>query len=172
MVESPLACSGPGCSYFDCFYFDWEDLSMAQNEQNFANHTRFHTPFHKVGLPLVAIYLLWSFWLLFSQPGLASGMNLVLGFALVVTFFLTRIYALKVQDRLIRLEEQLRFQRVLPAELAARAATIRVPFLVALRFAPDDELPELVSQVLEGRLAQPVDVKRAIRNWRGDYWRA
>jgi len=145
---------------------------MAHNEQNFANHTRIHTPFHKVGLPLVAIYLLWSFWQLFSQPGLASGMNLVLGFALVVTFFLTRIYALKVQDRLIRLEEQLRFQRVLPAELAARAQSIPIPFLVALRFAPDEELPDLVSQVLEQKFAEPVEVKKAIRNWRGDYWRA
>lgn len=145
---------------------------MAHNEQNFANHTRIHTPFHKVGLPLVAIYLLWSFWQLFSQPGLASGMNLVLGFALVVTFFLTRIYALKVQDRLIRLEEQLRFQRVLPAELAARAQSIPIPFLVALRFAPDEELPDLVSQVLEQKFAKPVEVKKAIRNWRGDYWRA
>ncbi|NDD64328.1 MAG: hypothetical protein EBZ36_10165 [Acidobacteria bacterium] len=144
---------------------------MAEN-QNFSNHTRYHTPFHKVGLPLVAVYLLWSIWLLIRQPGLESGMNLVLSFALVVTFFLTRINALKVQDRLIRLEEQLRFQRVLSAELAARASSIPVPFLVALRFAPDEELPDLVSQVLERKFAKPVEVKKAIKNWRGDHWRA
>lgn len=140
-------------------------------EQNFSNHTRFHTTFHWVGFPLVAIYLLWSVWLLIRQPGWETAMNLVLISALVVTFFLTRIYALKVQDRLIRLEEQLRFQRVLPAELAQRAAMIPVPFLVAIRFAPDDELPELIEQVLDGRLTRPVEVKKAIRNWRGDHWR-
>ena len=120
----------------------------------------------------MAVYLLWSIWLLIRQPGLESGMNLVLSFALVVTFFLTRINALKVQDRLIRLEEQLRFQRVLSAELAARASSIPVPFLVALRFAPDEELPDLVSQVLERKFAKPVEVKKAIKSWRGDHWRA
>jgi len=140
-------------------------------EQNFSNHTRSHTPFHRVGFPLVAIYLLWSVWLLIRQPGWETAMNLVLISALVITFFLTRIYALKVQDRLIRLEEQLRFQRVLPAELAQRAATIPVPFLVAIRFAPDNELAELIEQVLDGRLGRPVEVKKAIRNWRGDHWR-
>lgn len=144
---------------------------MAEN-QNFSNHTRYHTPFHKIGLPLVAIYLLWSIWLLIRHPELESVMNLVLSVALVVTFFLTRLYALKVQDRLIRLEEQLRFQRVLQGELAGRAMSIPVRFLVALRFAPDEELPELVTQVLERRFTKPVEVKKAIRNWRGDHWRA
>ncbi len=139
--------------------------------QNYSNHARYHRPFHQVGFPLVAIYLIWSIWLLVRQPGWETAMNLVLISALVVTFFLTRLYALKVQDRLIRLEEQLRFQRVLPAELARRAAEIPVPFLVALRFAPDEELGGLVEQVLAGSFAKPVEVKRAIRNWRGDFWR-
>lgn len=143
---------------------------MADN-QNLANHTRYHTPFHKVGVPLIAVYLIWSIWLTIRQPGLETVMNLVLIVALLVTFFLTRIYALKVQDRLIRLEEQLRFQRVLPADLAARAATIPVPFLVALRFAPDEELAGLVTQTLDGKFVKPAEIKRAVRNWRGDYWR-
>ncbi|MFN9743729.1 MAG: DUF6526 family protein [Acidobacteriota bacterium] len=141
------------------------------DSQNLANHTRYHTPFHKVGFPLIALYLGWSVWLLIRQPGLESLMNLALIIALLVTFSLTRLYALKVQDRLIRLEEQLRFQRVLPAELESQAASIPVPFLVALRFAPDEELSELVSQTLAGKFAKPIEVKRAIRSWRGDYWR-
>jgi hypothetical protein len=142
-----------------------------KESQNLANHTRYHTPFHKVGLPLLAIYLIWSISMLVRQPGIETAMNMILTFALVVTFFLTRGYSLKVQDRLIRLEEQLRFQRVLPADLAAQAATIPVPFLVALRFAPDEELAELVTQTLAGKFGKPIEVKRAIRNWRGDYWR-
>ena len=144
---------------------------MMSNDQNLSNHIRYHTPFHKVGFPLITIYLVWSIWLLVRHPAIENVMNLVLIAALVVTFTLTRTYSLKVQDRLIRLEEQLRFQRVLPAELASRAATIPVPFLVALRFAPDEELAELVTQTLEQKFSKPIEVKKAIRNWRADYWR-
>lgn len=119
----------------------------------------------------MAICLIWSIWRLVSNPGLESGLSLVIVISLVLTFFLTRINALKVQDRLIRLEENLRFQRVLTPELAGRAASIPVPFLVAIRFAPDEELAGLVEGVLAGSYAKPVDVKKAIRNWRGDHWR-
>ena len=98
-------------------------------------------------------------------------MNLILTIVIVIAFFLTRVYALMVQDRLIRLEEQLRFQRVLPADLAQREAGISIPFLVALRFASDEELAGLVQLVLDNKFAKPVEVKKSIRNWRGDYHR-
>lgn len=139
--------------------------------QNFANHVRWHPPFHFVASPLLLIYLIWSVVQLVRHPGWESGMNLILTIVIVITFFLTRVYALMVQDRLIRLEEQLRFQRVLPADLAQRAAGISIPFLVALRFASDEELAGLVRQVLDNKFAKPVEVKKAIRNWRGDYHR-
>jgi hypothetical protein len=82
-----------------------------------------------------------------------------------------RINPLKAQDRLIRLEEQLRYQRVLSADLAAQASTLPVGKIVALRFAPDEELPGLVTQVLDGKLNTSKEIKQAIKNWRGDYFR-
>ena len=76
-----------------------------------------------------------------------------------------------MQDRIIRLEEQLRYQRLLPAELAARASALPVRFIVAMRFASDGELPQLAQQAVDGAFATPKELKQAIRNWRGDYFR-
>jgi hypothetical protein len=83
-----------------------------------------------------------------------------------------RLMALKVQDRVIRLEERLRLARVLPADLQGSIETLRTGHLVALRFAPDDEVVELVRQVVAGKLNNQKEIKMAVRNWRPDYLRA
>lgn len=144
---------------------------MAQ-QQTYANHVRYHAPFHYFLSPLMLVLLVWSVVQLVRHPGWEAAMGLVLTLVLVVTTFLTRVYAMKVQDRVIRLEEHLRFARLLPAEMA-RQATEKIPlrFIIALRFASDEELPGLVAKVLDGSLAQPAEVKKAIQTWRGDYWR-
>lgn len=144
---------------------------MAQ-QQTYANHVRYHAPFHYFLSPLMLLLLAWSVVQVVRHPGWESAMGLVLTLVLVVTTYLTRVYAMKVQDRVIRLEEHLRFARLLPAEVA-RQATEKIPlrFIIALRFASDEELPGLVGKVLDGSLAQPAEVKKAIQNWRGDYWR-
>lgn len=144
---------------------------MAETGQSYSNHVRYHAPFHFVGFPLVTISLVWVIYRMVQHPGIEEMIGLIVVLALIITFFLTRLTGLKVQDRLIRLEEQLRFQRVLAPELAARAMTIPIPFLVALRFSSDHELPGLVEKVLEGKFEKPADVKKAIVEWRGDYWR-
>ncbi|MBK8313098.1 MAG: hypothetical protein IPL01_03285 [Acidobacteria bacterium] len=144
---------------------------MAENTQNYSNHVRWHAPFHFVGTPILLILLLWSGYGLYKTPGLHSIMGLLLVLALIITFFLTRINALKAQDRVIRLEEQLRFQRLLPADLAAQAAGLPANFIVALRFASDGELAELVKQAVDKKFAKPDDLKKAIKNWRPDYHR-
>lgn len=144
---------------------------MAQ-QQTYANHVRYHAPFHYFLSPLMLLLLAWSVVQVVRHPGWETAMGLVLTLVLVVTTFLTRVYAMKVQDRVIRLEEHLRFARLLPAEVA-RQATEKIPlrFIIALRFASDEELPGLVGKVLDGSLAQPAEVKKAIQTWRGDYWR-
>ena len=144
---------------------------MAQ-QQTYANHVRYHAPFHYFLSPLMLLLLVWSVAQVVRHPGWETAMGLVLTLVLVVTVFLTRVYAMKVQDRVIRLEEHLRFARLLPAEVA-RQATEKIPlrFIIALRFASDEELPGLVAKVLDGSLAQPAEVKKAIQTWRGDYWR-
>ncbi len=81
---------------------------------------------------------------------------------------LARLNPLTVQDRVIRLEERLRLREVLPAELAREAGALTKGQLIALRFAPDEELEGLVREVLAGRLTKPAEIKRAIKNWRAD----
>jgi hypothetical protein len=105
---------------------------------------------------------------LIRDPGLDRGWWLVVSIALVVLAALARLNPLKAQDRIIRLEESLRYYQLLPEELAARAASLTTAQTVALRFAPDEELEGLVRQVLEGRLTKPDEIKRAIKGWRAD----
>ena len=96
---------------------------------------------------------------------------IVVSAALVGVTFLARTNALKVQDRIIRLEEKLRYQQLLPADLARQASSLLVGQIIALRFASDEELEGLVREVLGGRLTKPAEIKKAIKNWRGDTFR-
>jgi hypothetical protein len=83
-----------------------------------------------------------------------------------------RLFALAVQDRVIRLEERVRYERVLPEELRWRADELTVNQFVALRFASDDELPQLMRKVLDEKLTERKAIKQLIKTWRPDYLRA
>lgn len=144
---------------------------MPETAQNYSNHTRWHPLFHFFLSPVMTIHLAWTIYKLAQAPTLDNAEQLLLAAGFIVLFFLVRTNALKVQDRVIRLEEQLQYQRLLPAELAEKAGALPVRFIVALRFASDEELGSLVKQVLDRKFAKPAEVKRAIRNWRGDYFR-
>lgn len=141
---------------------------MSETTQNYASHTRWHPPFHFILSPIILINLIWSVVRLYLTPSFESGWLLVMAIALVILTLLVRTNPLRVQDRLIRLEEQLRYQRLLAPELAARASALPVRNIVALRFASDAELAELVQQILEGKLTTAKEIKQAIRNWRAD----
>ncbi|MDQ3650001.1 MAG: DUF6526 family protein [Acidobacteriota bacterium] len=141
---------------------------MAATTQTYSNHTRWHPPFHFFLAPVMLINLIWAIVLFFRSPGWTEGWWVVMSLALVVLASLVRLNPLKAQDRIIRLEEQLRYQQVLPADLARQAPKLTRGQIVALRFASDEELPELIRQVLDGRLTKSSDIKKAIRNWRGD----
>lgn len=95
-------------------------------------------------------------------------MSFVLAIALLIISFYARVFALGVQDRVIRLEERLRMERVLPDDLKARMMDVTTDQLIGLRFAPDDELPGLVGQVLAGSLTTRKEIKAAIKNWKAD----
>lgn len=141
---------------------------MAATTQTYSNHTRWHPPFHFFLAPVMLINLIWAIVLFFRSPGWTEGWWVVMSLAFVVLASLVRLNPLKAQDRIIRLEEQLRYQQVLPADLARQAPKLTRGQIVALRFASDEELPELIRQVLDGRLTKSSDIKKAIRNWRGD----
>jgi hypothetical protein len=144
---------------------------MADTQQSYANHTRWHPPFHFFVLPVILINFVWSIVECVKTPGWNQGWWIVVSAALVGLALVARTNALRVQDRIIRLEEQLRYQQLLPADLAHLARALSVGQIIALRFASDEELEGLVREVLEGRLTKPAEIKKAIKNWRGDTFR-
>ncbi len=89
---------------------------------------------------------------------------------LIVLGLRSRTYPLKIQDRIIRLEERLRMDAILPDELKKRIPELTEDQLIGLRFAPDEELPELVAMSLEKQLTRK-QIKERIQNWRADHFR-
>jgi hypothetical protein len=138
--------------------------------QSYATHRRIDPMYHYAGFGLVLAVLVLAVVLLVRQPGLLSAWVLLASLVLALLFLRLRIYALHNQDRLIRLEETRRMERVLPEPLRARIPELAIGQFVALRFAPDAELPSLVEQALAGRL-QPDEIKRRIAAWRPDTFR-
>jgi hypothetical protein len=144
---------------------------MSDTQQSYANHTRWHPPFHFFVLPVMLINFVWAIVECVKNPGRNQAWWIVVSLALVVMAFLVRTNALKAQDRIIRLEERLRYQQLLPAELAQQCGTLGIGPTIALRFASDEELEGLIREVLGGRLTKSAEIKKAIKNWRGDTFR-
>ncbi len=141
--------------------------------QNLKNHTRFHPPFHFFVLPILLLNIIFAVWATIRHwPNHAHLFTwwIVLSIVLFMGFGLTRSYALTAQDRIIRLEEKLRFAALLPPDLLARSQALTVRQIIGLRFASDDELPALVKRALDENLSEK-QIKQAINNWRPDYLR-
>ena len=142
-------------------------------EQNLANHTKFFPLFHFFVLPVllvnlgIQVYWLKEFWNTFR-----GIFNVLLALALIAGFLSARRFALAVQDRVIRLEERLRYQRLLPADLQPRIEEFTVAQLVSLRFASDAELPALARKVLDEKMQERKAIKQLVKNWKPDYLRA
>jgi len=147
-----------------------EEKPMAGKPQTFANHARFDPPYHFFLMPVMMLTVIITIVHLFRFPSLESGWLLVLSIAGVLAVIKFRFYALRVQDRVIRLEERLRLMSVLPEPLRSRIGELSEPQLIGLRFAPDAELPGLVNRALTEKLGRQ-DIKKAVVNWRPDYWR-
>ncbi len=139
--------------------------------QTFQNHARFDPIFHFFALPVLLINAIVCVVRLVRDPSIESGRITVVAFALVIVAFKARVYALKVQDRVIRLEERLRMSSALSEPLRSRCGELTEGQMVALRFAPDGELPVLVEKCLAGSFQKQGDIKKAIVNWRADYFR-
>ncbi|MEO6830208.1 MAG: DUF6526 family protein, partial [Acidobacteriaceae bacterium] len=122
-------------------------------QQNFSNHVRFDPVFHFFLLPVLLITLIAAIVHLAMVPFLWSAWLVVLTIALIVIAFKCRTYALKAQDRVIRLEERLRLASIVPEPLRTRVWDLQERQLIALRFAPDAEVPELVERTLNENLA-------------------
>lgn len=147
-------------------------------EQSYGNHRKFVPGFHFVTFGILAVNFFWSLYRLFRGfpeveiPLFDRILGVLVAAALIGVALYARLFALSVQDRVIRNEMHARLETLLPLDLRPRIGELRRGQLVALRFASDEELPELTRQVLDGRLTKGDEIKRAIRSWRGDFLRA
>ncbi len=139
--------------------------------QTYGNHTRYVTFYHFVSAPIFILNLIWAVYRLVTGFSPDAAIGALLAFALCVIFLFARYFALSAQDRVIRLEERLRLQELLPKDLQPRVNDFSTDQLVALRFASDAELPDLARAVLAENLTSRKVIKKRIQTWRPDYQR-
>lgn len=140
-------------------------------QQNYQNHTRWYPFVHFIITPLLLINLIWAIVCVVMEFDWFRVHYLLLSIAVLLVSFSARLQALKAQDRVIRLEERLRYKELLSPELAAKAHDFRARQMIALRFASDEELPALAERIANGELTEPKEIKMAIKNWRADHFR-
>jgi hypothetical protein len=138
--------------------------------QTYSNHARLDPGFHFLLIPLALIAVIVSIVFMVRQPGWGAGLGVLLAIALFIAAGTTRTYALKVQDRVIRLEERLRLTMLLPESARPRIKELTEGQLIALRFASDDELPALAMRAIQEGLTKK-QIKAAIQSWRPDIFR-
>lgn len=145
---------------------------MAERVQNYKNHPRLLPAFHFFVLPVLLLNVLNEVRRAWRYPSEGAMFATVVAAALFTLALLSRVQTLTVQDRVIRLEMRLRLQQILPPELRGRIQELTHRQLIALRFAGDAELPELVREILEGKLTTGKAIKLRVKNWQGDWLRA
>jgi hypothetical protein len=145
---------------------------MAEKTQDFKHHARLLPPFHFFVLPVLFLNFLFTLRHLWMTPSGSTLWAAIVAAALALLGVLARVMVLTVQDRLIRMEMRLRLGEVLPADLHSRIRELTHRQLVAMRFASDDELPELTREVLSGTLKTSKEIKMRVRNWQADWLRA
>lgn len=144
---------------------------MAERTQTLASHRRWIPAFHFFALPVLLTNVFVVGYQFARDPLLVNGWALLVAIALAVGILWSRAMPLRAQDRIIRLEERTRLERLLPSDMRGRIGELTERQLIAIRFAPDDEVPELARRTLDGELKSPADIKRAIRTWRADHFR-
>lgn len=140
------------------------------DRQSFKNHARFDPPYHFFLAIVFLANLVISIVYAAHHFCFYSAWLVVVSLAAFVALFKMRLYPLKVQDRVIRLEERLRLQALAPSEWHTQMNRLSEDQLIGLRFASDDEVVELAKQALEHNLTRK-QIKERIKDWRADYWR-
>jgi len=140
--------------------------------QNYDNHVRMVPGYHYVAFGILGINLIWSLYRLVRAFSADATLNLLVAVALLLLFFYTRVFALAVQDRVIRLEMRLRMEKLLPAGLQPRIPDFTLGQLIALRFASDEELPALAEKVLAENISDRKTIKKMVKVWNPDNLRA
>ena len=142
-------------------------------EQSFQNHAKWVPPYHFFVLPVLLINFGFQiYWCVRAAFTIYGVLSVLVAAALFVGMVMARMMAMKVQDRVIRIEERIRFERVLPADMHARIGEFTIDQIVALRFASNAELPELARKVLDEKMNNRKAIKQMIKTWRPDFARA
>jgi uncharacterized membrane protein YciS (DUF1049 family) len=141
---------------------------MANQEQDFANHARFVAPYHYVAMPILLVNFVWSVVDLTGEISFDALLKVLVAVALMIVALFARVFALKAQDRVIRLEMRLRMRELLPEDLQGRINDFTATQMVGLRFAGDAELPDLARKVLDENIAAATPIKKLIKDWQVD----
>ena len=144
---------------------------MSDAPQSLKNHGKLVPLYHGVAFGLFVINLAWWSIRVFRSPSAGTAVGFLLAVGLILLFFFARVFALGVQDRVIRLEERLRLERLLPGDLKGRIQDFTTEQLIGLRFASDEELPGLARRVLDEGISDRKTIKQAVKHWRADHQR-
>jgi len=144
---------------------------MSQSDQNFKNHAKVVPAYHYWMTPMLVLPSLYLGYRVVVDFSFADLVTFIFSVGVVFAAFFARWFALGVQDRVIRLEEQLRMEKLLPEELKQRIPEVTTEQMIALRFASDEELPGLVFKALTEGISNRKTLKQAIKNWRADHQR-
>jgi len=136
--------------------------------QNYKTHAKFIPVFHYIALPLLLVNFFGALFRVTQEISFYTLNDVGLAISLIVVAVFTRLFALKAQDRVIRLEEQIRMQTFLPDALKVHVGRLTMGQIVALRFASDEELADLTQEALDQNTS-PNALKQAVKNWRPDY---
>lgn len=140
---------------------------MAQS-QDFKSHRQYVPAFHFFTIPVLLINVGVEAVRFYRNQTSYQGWELLVAFTLLLFAFVARGMAVKAQDRVIRLEERLRLGALLPAEHRDKVNDLTPAQLVALRFASDEEVPDLAHRTMTGEFKTQSDIKKAVKNWRAD----
>ena len=144
---------------------------MSERPQSFENHAKMVPAFHYVALPILLVVLVSAVWRLVQDPSWNTILGVLLAVALQIIALYARVFALGVQDRVIRLEERMRMDLLFPDDLKPRIGDFTTEQLIGLRFASDDEFVDLCRKVLDEGMADRKSVKAAVKSWRADHQR-
>jgi hypothetical protein len=147
-------------------------MTMAERVQSYKNHARLLPAFHFFVIPVLLVNFVNEMRHLWAEPTRHFAWQVVFAAGLLMAAFMSRVQALTVQDRVIRLEMRLRLRGILPPDLHASINGLTPKQLVALRFASDEEMPELVREVVAGKLSAGKEIKMRIKSWQADWLRA
>jgi uncharacterized protein DUF6526 len=139
--------------------------------QNYGNHRRWNPPWHFVVVPILILNALIALVVMARTPSRATVWAALVALTLVAALALVRRMALRVQDRVIRLEERLRLGRMMP-DRREEIEELSREQLIAIRFAPDAEVPHMLDRIARGEITTQDEIKRAVQHWRPDHLRA